>query len=73
MALSHAAAIVSRLYIFCVCFFLAIAPDWIHCHGVLKFSPAASLPSSVSAPFTVFRGGFAALFYSEIFLSAFQK
>jgi hypothetical protein len=26
MALSHAAAIVSRLYIFFVCFFLAIAP-----------------------------------------------
>ena len=27
MALSHVAAIVSRLYIFFVCFFLAIAPQ----------------------------------------------
>jgi hypothetical protein len=34
MALSHVAAIVSRLYIFFVCFFLAIAPQG-NCFGIL--------------------------------------
>jgi hypothetical protein len=38
-----------------------------------EFSLATSPPSSVAAPSSAFRGGFAALFYSEIFLSAFQK
>ena len=52
MALSHAAAIVSRLYIFCVCFFLAIAQQgknfWHFFPNNLKGAEAEKINRQVS-------------------------